>query len=154
MGALKEPATKSLYEADFAAWALEQAEAVKRQDWSAIDVPNLAEELESMGRQQRAELRNRLAVLLMHLLKWQFQPMHREVHGRSWVSTIRTQRSEIESHIEDSPSLAPYIPEAMSRAYGKAVFGAAEETGFDTTAFPQDCPYTWEQVMDQKWLPK
>jgi hypothetical protein len=153
MGALKEPTTKSLYEVDFAAWALDQAEAVRRQDWSAIDVPNLVEELESMGKQQRAELRNRLAVLLMHLLKWQFQPMHREFHGRSWPSTIRTQRAEIESHIEDSPSLKPYIPDAMSRAYRKAVFDAAEETGFDTAAFPQDCPYTWEQAMDQKWLP-
>jgi Domain of unknown function DUF29 len=153
MDALKDP-VNDLYEQDFAAWALEQAEAIKRKDWSALDLPNLVEELESMGRQQRAELRNRLAVLLMNLLKWQFQPMHREFGGASWLRTIRTQRSEIESHLEDSPSLKSYIPDAMTKAYRKAVFAAAEETGFDTSAFPTDCPYTWEQAMDGNWLPK
>jgi hypothetical protein len=152
MGALKEP-VKPLYEQDFAAWAFDQAEAVKRRDWGALDVPNLVEELESMGKQQRAELRNRLAVLLMHLLKWQFQPMHREFGGGSWLRTIREQRSAIEGHIEDSPSLKPYIPDAMARAYRTAVYEAAKETGFDTGAFPKECPYSWEQVMDRDWLP-
>lgn len=76
MGALKEP-VKSLYEQDFAAWAFDQAEAVKRGDWRALDVPNLVEELESMGRQQRAEIRSRLIVLLMHLATWEHQPAQR-----------------------------------------------------------------------------
>jgi hypothetical protein len=83
MGALKEPII-DLYEQDFAAWAFEQAEAIKRKDWSALDVPNLVEELGSMGKQQRAELVNRLKVLLMHLAKWQHQPMQRVASGNSW----------------------------------------------------------------------
>jgi hypothetical protein len=152
MGALEEP-TKTLYETDFAAWAFEQAAAVQRKDWAAIDVPNLVEELESMGKQQRAELRNRLIVLLMHLAKWQYQPAQRAVHGGSWQSSIAEQRGRIEYHINDSPSLRPYVPEAMQLAWKVARVKAARETRVDHASFPQACPYTFEQAMSESWLP-
>lgn len=149
MGAVKEP-TKSLYEADFAAWAFEQAEAVKRGDWAALDVPNLVEELESMGKQQRAELRSRLKVLLMHLAKWQHQPVAR---SSSWRSTILTQRLEIPEHLDDNPSLKPYVAEAMKAAWRIARVKAADETKLPERVFPEQCPYTWEQAMDRDWMP-
>ncbi len=152
MGALKEP-TKSLYEADFAAWAFEQAAAVQRKDWAALDVPNLVEELESMGKQQRAELRNRLIVLLMHLAKWQHQPGGRALHGGSWQSSIDEQRVQIEDHLGDNPSLKPYVPEAMQRAWKLARIQAARETGMDIATFALACPYTFEQAMNEGWLP-
>jgi hypothetical protein len=152
MGALKEP-TKSLYEADFAAWALEQAAAVQRKDWAAIDVPNLVEELESMGKQQRAQLRNRLIVLLMHLAKWQYQSGQRARHGGSWQSSIAEQRGEIEIHLGDSPSLKPYVPQAMQLAWKVARIKAARETRLDMQTFPPACPYTFEQAMSESWLP-
>lgn len=152
MGAIKEP-TATLYESDFAAWAFEQAAAVQRGDWRALDVPNLVEELESMGRQQRAELRNRLAVLLMHLAKWEHQPMMRVLHGRSWGSTIVTQRGELRGVMDDSPSLASYVPEAMAAAWENGRRKAARETGVELGSFPEACPYTWEQAMDYDWMP-
>jgi Domain of unknown function DUF29 len=152
MGALKEP-TRSLYETDFAAWAFKQAAAVQRGDWPALDVPNLVEELESMGKQQRAELRNRLIVLLMHLAKWQYQPGQRDTHGGSWQSSIAEQRGRIEYHLNDSPSLKPYVPQAMQLAWKVARIKAARETGLDVQTFPQACPYTFEQAMSESWLP-
>jgi hypothetical protein len=150
MGALKDPTIKSLYEADFAAWAFDQAAAVARKDWGAIDVPNLVEELESMGRQQRAELRNRLIVLLMHLAKWQYQPMLR---GNSWQSSINTQRAEIPGYIDDSPSLKPYIPEAMEKAWRVARVKASNESGLSIDNFPEQCPYSWEQATSWDFMP-
>jgi Domain of unknown function DUF29 len=150
MNALKDP-VKSLYEQDFAAWAFDQAEAVRRGDWRALDVPNLIEELESIGRQQRAEIRNRLIVLLMHLAKWEHQPAQR---GNSWRSSINTQRGEIPGYIEDSPSLKPYIPEAMQKAWKVARVKATDETGLPEKTFPEQCPYSFEQALNWDWLPE
>ena len=93
MGAVKEP-TASLYEADFAAWAQQQADALRERRFDGLDYDNLIEEIESMGRQQRSELVNRLAVLLAHLLKWQLRPEARPAHGRSWRLTIKEQRAD------------------------------------------------------------
>jgi len=150
MGAVKEP-TGNRYESDFAAWAFEQAEAIKRGDWRALDIPNLVEELESMGKQQRAELRNRLVVLLMHLAKWDKQAAMR---SRSWRTSIDIQRIDIADHMEDNPSLEPYASQAMARAWKVARLDAARETGLSIEAFEEQCPYTWEQATDPNWMPK
>lgn len=101
---------KSLYESDFYAWTKEQAELLKHKTWEALDLPNLIEEIESLGRQERQELRNRLGVLLGHLLKWQYQPLNR---GNSWLATIREQRREAARVLKENPSLKPYLPEAV-----------------------------------------
>src|SRR5436190_22596228 len=101
-----------LYEADFYAWTQEQARLLRNQQWSWIDLPNLIEEIESLGKQQRQELRNRLSVLLGHLLKWQYQPHCR---SRSWLATIRIQRSDLTDLLEDNPSLKPYLEEAFRK---------------------------------------
>lgn len=152
MGALKEPIT-DLYEHDFAAWAFEQAGAIKRNDWRALDVPNLVEELESMGKQQRAELVNRLKVLLMHLAKWEHQPTQRPLHGNSWRGSIDVQRIEIERHVSKNPSLKPYIAEAIADAWKTARIEASIESGLPRETFPLECPYTWEQAMLENRLP-
>lgn len=152
MGALKEP-VQGLYEADFAAWAFEQAETVKRKDWRALDMPNLVEELESMGKQQRAELVNRLIVLLMHLAKWQYQPTRRVLSGASWQGAVDSQRVGIARHMRKNPSLKPFVPEAMSDAWESARIDAATETGLPRKTFPIDCPYTWEQALQEDWWP-
>lgn len=152
MGALKEPVL-DLYEADFAAWAFEQAAAIKRKDLRALDVPNLVEELESMGKQQRAELVNQLKVLLMHLAKWQFQPLERELRANSWRGSIDVQRIETERHVKKNPSLKPSIPEAMADAWKTARIEASIQTGLSRDTFPVQCPYTWEQAMQEDWMP-
>ena len=104
----------SLYETDFYAWTQEQAKLLRKCQWSQLDLPNLIEEIESLGKQERQELRNRLSILLGHLLKWQYQPQQR---SRSWLSTIRVQRRDTQRLIQDNPSLKPYLQEAFQEAY-------------------------------------
>jgi hypothetical protein len=140
----------SLYESDFYAWTQEQAELLKHKTWEALDLPNLIEEIESLGRQERQELRNRLGVLLGHLLKWQYQPSNR---GNRWLATIREQRTQTRLVLKDNPSLKPYVPEAIAIAYQLAQDLAVRETGMDYDTFPAECPYTIEQILEETFLP-
>ncbi len=139
------------YDDDFFAWTEEQARLLRAGELAEIDTLNLAEEIESVGRSDRREIRSRLMVLLAHLLKWRFQPDERSA---SWLSTVREQRDQIESILEDSPSLRPVIAEALTRAYKRARTVAAEETGLPETTFPADCPFTPEQIMAEEFLPE
>ena len=144
-----------LYERDFYAWAMREAGLLQRlargdRVNDALDAANLAEEIESLGRSQKREISSRLRVLLMHLLKWQFQPERR---GESWVSTIFEQREEIEAALADSPSLRPTVPDVMTAAYRRARDGAARETKLPASVFPNLCPYTPDQVLDLDYLP-
>jgi hypothetical protein len=140
----------SLYESDFYAWTQQQAELLKHKTWEALDLPNLIEEIESLGRQERQELRNRLGVLLGHLLKWQYQPSNR---GNSWLATIRGQRREAARVLRENPSLKPYLPEAVCLGYESGVDLAVRETGMDYDTFPAECPYTIEQILEDTFLP-
>lgn len=139
-----------LYEADFYAWTQEQARLLHNQQWSWIDLPNLIEEIESLGRQQRQELRNRLSVLLGHLLQWEYQPQQR---SRSWLATLRIQRLDLTDLLEDNPSLKPYLEEALCKAYLRGVELALGETDLPGSTFPADCPYTLAQILDSSFYP-
>jgi Domain of unknown function DUF29 len=92
------------YEEDFYAWTVEQARLLRASELCDIDNANIAEELESMGRSDRREIRSRLIVLLTHLLKWCFQP---EARSTGWPVTIREQRQQIELILEDSRAFVP-----------------------------------------------
>ncbi|HMV38960.1 MAG TPA: DUF29 domain-containing protein [Plasticicumulans sp.] len=138
------------YESDFVDWTFEQARLLRAGDWSALDVERIAEELEAMGRSERRALVHRLEVLLMHLLKWQFQPGRR---SPSWRSTIRIQRIEVAELLADNPSLKPQLDAFLAQAYRKARLLAAGETGLDEGGFPQTSPYTAAEVIDEAWWP-
>ena len=140
----------TLYELDFYAWTLQQAKLLQEKKWSYLDIPNLVEEIESLGRQERRELKNRLGVLLGHLLKWQFQPENR---SKSWLSTIREQRDQVLDLIDESPSLKPYLPEALIKGYRDGINLAVRETSLGYKAFPINCPYLLEQVLDTEFFP-
>jgi hypothetical protein len=140
---------KSLYDSDFYAWTQQQAQLLRNKALSDLDIIHLAEELEDMGRSEKRELASRLEVLLMHLLKWQFQPGFR---SRSWQLTIKEQRLRLEKHLAENPSLKALLPEYLPRAYQLAVIGAEKETGLDI--FPDDCPYLVEEILDQAFLPE
>lgn len=141
---------KADYEEDFYAWTVEQARLLRAGEFSGVDVENIAEEIESLGRSDRREIKSRLIVLLVHLLKWQMQP---ERQSRSWSGTIREQRRKIEELLGESPSLRPTIPEILSIAYVEAREDTGEETGLSQTAFPEACPFTPEEVLSRKFLP-
>jgi hypothetical protein len=134
---------------DFHQWAHNQAAAIRDRRWQDIDIENLAEEVESVGNQERRELANRLAVLIGHLLKWQYQPTKRSA---SWEITIKAQRKAVEKLLQRNPSLKPYLmEEAIEDVYLDALALAVTETGLET--FPDDCPYAIEQILDEAFFP-
>jgi hypothetical protein len=140
-----------LYENDYFAWTVEQARLLRAGTLSAIDTSNIAEEIESMGRSVRRELRSRLVLLVMHLLKWSKQP---GLRSRSWSATIREQRRQIEQILDESPSLRPFIGEALTAVYGDAREDAAAETGLAEDEFPAACPFTAEEILSRSFLPE
>jgi hypothetical protein len=147
-----------LYDTDFAAWALRNAELLKAGRVSEVDCVHLGEELESMAKKDRSELVSHLIILLAHLLKWQFQfaalqGMWREFSGKSWQSSIDEQRLQIQRQLKLSPSLKAFFAEAMIEAYPDAVKLASRETKLDKTVFPADCLYTLEQILDDDYFP-
>ncbi|MEH2164272.1 MAG: DUF29 domain-containing protein [Nostoc sp.] len=139
---------KNLYEQDFYLWTQRIAQQLKQNNFNEIDIPNLIEEIESMGRSEKRELKTRLIVLLMHLLKWQYQP---EKRSESWRSTISEQRICIETLLEDSPSLQPLLAEVFENCYQKACLKASEETGIKLNFFPQESPFTLEETLKNSY---
>jgi hypothetical protein len=140
----------TLYEQDFHAWALQQAELLRTGQLDRADLDNIAEEIESMGRSEKRDLTSRLTVLLLHLLKWQHQPAFR---GNSWRLTIKGQRRGLDRHLRDNPSLKSQLDQAMSDAYGDARIEAERETGLATETFPDICPFTFDQAISDDFWP-
>jgi hypothetical protein len=141
---------QSLYEEDYLKWIETTVEKLRSQDFSNVDWENLIEEIESMGRSERKSIRSNLIVVLIHLLKWQFQP---ELRSRSWKSSIVEHRRRIRDDLKDSPSLKPYLAEVFAECYWDAVEAASVETGLPLEVFPQLCPYTSVEVIDSNFLP-
>ncbi len=145
-----ETVAASLYETDFHAWLQDQAAKLRDRLHDDLDWENLAEEIESVGRSERKEIRSRLDVLICHLLKWQFQPGRR---SESWRITIGEQRIWIAETIEDSPSLRRYPAQTFAKAYGAGRRRAINETGILPSVFPAEPPFAVAQVLDPKFLP-
>ncbi len=143
--------TASSYDNDFYAWAMEQAALIRAGNLAAIDLENVAEEIESMGRSEKRELINRLNVLLLHLLKWQYQP---SFQGRSWRLSIEEQRYRLKGHLRDNPSLKAKVPEAIADAYHIAQVEAERETGLPRSTFPDTCPWSFEQINTPDFWPE
>ena len=138
------------YEKDIVAWANEQARFIRAGRFDLVDAQHLAEEMEIMGKSEKRELANRMALLIAHLLKWKHQPNRR---GSSWQKTIRIQRKEIAYELRDMPSLKTLLtdPEWVELVWEKAVAQAEDETGLDN--FPDTCIWTTEQIFSQEFLP-
>jgi len=139
-----------LYETDFWAWTQEQANFLRHCQWNQLDLPNLIEEIESLGRKERKELRNRLSILIGHLLKWEYQP---EQRSRSWLATIRVQRRETRTLLSENPSLKPYLEEALQNAYTNGRDLASGETNLPLSTFPNECLYTLEEILSDHFYP-
>jgi hypothetical protein len=139
---------RDLYETDIALWAERQADVLRRRANNEIDWENVAEEIEDVARRERDQIKSRLVVLCVHLLKWQFQPKRR---SRSWRGSIVEARKRIAGLIEDSPSLRPYPAKALGKAYSDGRPQAEAETGL--TKLPAECPWTIDQVLDADFWP-
>lgn len=140
------------YETDVVAWANEQAALIRAGRLDQLDLTHIADEIEDVGKSEQRELASRMAVLLMHLLKWQFQPDRRT---NSWKATIKTQRRLLVRRIRKTPSLAPMLvdPEWIDEMWVDATAAAEKETGIDIGTFPEICPWAMADVLTEGWLP-
>jgi len=140
----------SLYETDFYGWTQQQAQRIRAGATHLLDFDNILEEIEAMGRSDKRSLRSRLTILLMHLIKWQYQPEYR---SRSWRLTIIHQRQEIDILLLDSPSLKSLLDTTMVIAWQNALKDAEAETGIDKSCFPQECPWAFEILIAEDFWP-
>jgi hypothetical protein len=146
-----KPPANDLYEIDFYAWTQEQARLFRERRWADLDLDNLVDEVRCVGSSEKREIRNRLTSLLAHMLKWKYQPAIGDQAGEgrhansagNWPIIVKT-----------SPSLAEYVKQQVTERYLGATVDAAEETGIATGLFPEDCPFTAEQVLDLDFYPE
>jgi hypothetical protein len=138
------------YEQDMVLWYQHQIELLRERRFDQLDVDNLIEELRFAMNKERRELASRIEVLLMHLLKCQFQ--HHRISG-SWLGTLDEQRTQIAHLLEDSPSLANSLVQLADKAYPLAVRSAARETRLPQAVFPTDNPYSSQQLLDLNFVP-
>ena len=144
-------AAAKLYESDYYTWALTQAKALRHGRFKDLDLPNLVDEVEDMARNEARELESRLEVLLMHLLKWAYEPA---AQSKSWQLTIKQQRLRVWKLLKRSPGLKSKVPELFVDAYEGARLQAAIETPLEEEDFPTVCPWTFEQATDDGFWPE
>src|SRR5262245_42870083 len=138
------------YDQDFHAWTQHTAALLRAGRFEEADIEHVAEEIEDMGRRNARELNSRMRVLVTQLLKWQFQPDQR---SPSWLGPITAERQEIDSLLEQSPSLRRTLESSLQDSYVRAVKRAAAETGLAADRFPPACPYRVDQILDEHFLP-
>jgi hypothetical protein len=142
--------TAKLYEQDYYLWLKKTAELLQTDRLAEVDIPNLIEEIEDMGKSVRQATRNNLIVVLMHLLKYSYQPERR---SDSWLDSIVEHRRRIDLALEDSPSLKPYLEEVFPDCYRKARQDAARQTKLPINIFPEVSPFSVEETLNPDWLP-
>ncbi|MEA1051971.1 DUF29 domain-containing protein [Lamprobacter modestohalophilus] len=138
------------YDGDFYAWTLQTAHQLRSGQLDQVDLAQVAEEIEDMGKSDRRALESHLKILMLHLLKWQHQPSHR---GVSWRLSIANARDEITAILRDSPSLRPRLDELAASRYPGARKQAILETGLAPSSFPETCPFSVEQLLEEDELP-
>lgn len=139
------------YTTDFNLWIKNTVQLLRSQRWQEIDLAHLLEEVEGLGKSERRTIVSQLIRLLLHLLKWQYQPQRR---SDSWLDSITDARTQISLAIADSPSLQNYPEEQLAASYQRACRQAAQQTGLSITVFPTECPYAIELVLAEHWLPE
>jgi acyl carrier protein phosphodiesterase len=141
----------TLYDQDYWQWTQEQIQSLQKGHWAALDIDNLVEELETLGRSEQREIGSYLQVLIMHLLKCEYQP---EKRTSSWNQTLNHCRNKVQDDLEDTPSLQRFLvdQEWLEKYYRRARRDAAEETNKAHNIFPEHCPYIIEQILDSEFL--
>ncbi|HEY9691989.1 MAG TPA: DUF29 domain-containing protein [Oculatellaceae cyanobacterium] len=142
---------ESSYQQDYCLWLDNTVKLLRDRNFNNLDLDNLIAEIEAMSGSQRRELENRLRVLLMHLVKYKYQPDKR---SHSWLNTIDEQRNQLELLLEYSPSLKPFYSEVFNKCYLKARRSAATETKLDVNSFPSESPFTVDETLNFDWMPE
>ncbi len=141
-----------VYQQDFYTWTQEQAALLKQGRFNEVDLKHLVEEIEDMGKSEKRALESYIENLLMHLLKWKYQPYY--VGRRSWELTIIEQRKRLYWHLNENPGLKSKLPDAIERSYELARSGAEKETGIPLSHYPELCPWSYEQFTNPEFFPE
>jgi len=143
----------NLYDEDFYAWTLRNAELLRQGRVGEADLEHLAEEVEDMGREQRHALRSQLRQLVVHLLKLDCSPAKEPRRG--WFEEVQNARAEIADRVSDNPSLRPQLPALFAQVWPRARRQAIEALSAfgEKGRFPADCPYTLDQALDEAFFP-
>jgi hypothetical protein len=139
------------HDKDLYGWAVHTAQLLKDRKMNEVDFDGIIEEMEALGRSEKHEFINRLSLIMAHLLKWQFQP---NMRSHSWIYTIEEQRKQARIHQKDNPGLKSKLDEIITDSYDVAISKATRETGFNKKTFPTECPYTFDQIMDDQYYPQ
>ena len=139
------------YATDYNLWVRQTAKLLRENRWHDLDLENLIEEIEDLGKRERRAITSQLIRLLLHLLKWQYQPQRR---SDSWLDSIADARLQIELALQDSPSLKVYPLEQLDKSYQRARRSASKQTGLPLTTFPEQCPFLLEYILNEDWLPE
>jgi Domain of unknown function DUF29 len=142
---------ETLYDRDFYLWIQTTAELLKQHRFTELDLENLIDEIETMGRSEKRAVKSNLEVVLIHLLKYKYQPENR---SNSWRYTIREHRKRLREALEESPSLKPFLSEVFETCYQEARALAADETGLAIATFPEQSPFTSEETLNPDYLPE
>ncbi|PIG94578.1 DUF29 domain-containing protein [Gloeocapsopsis sp. IPPAS B-1203] len=144
---------RDLYDRDFVAWSDEQALLLEQERYSELDLIHLIEEVRDLGKRERDAIESQLERLLLHLLKWEYQPSKRT---SSWEISIKDARKQIRRLIEKYPVLAKHLENenTIYLCYKHALEDAADETGYSANTFPPESPYLLEQALDSDFLPE
>lgn len=145
---------QNLYEQDFYAWTFQQADLLKQGKFEQVDLSNIIEEIETLGRNLRNAIASRMVVLIAHLLKWKFQPNFRET-SHSWLYTIKEQRVQIQIIIDDMPSLKNSLKddEWINKQWKRSLMLASDETKLKQSIFPSEPIWSVEQILDENFYP-
>jgi len=143
----------ALYDQDFYAWTQAQAALLEARQFDALDIVHLVDEVTSLGASERRALSSHLIILVLHLLKWCYQPDGR-LTSHSWSDSIRHARIQIDLLVETSPSLRPLLPGILTRYYPKARRLAADETHLALATFPEACPWSIDHLLDYDFFPE
>jgi hypothetical protein len=144
------PTTRELYDQDFFEWTARNAKLIRAGRLDEADLEHIAEEIEDLGKREQHQLGGRLAILILHLLKWQAQPERR---GSSWTATIQVQRLRLDKLLRKMPSLRRLVEEEVADAYPEARLRAAADTKRSESSFPDACPFTSAQILDPEFFP-
>ena len=142
---------QTLYNKDYYQWLTHTAKLLKKKNFTQLDLENLIEEIESLGRSEKRAIKSNLIVVILHLLKWRYQP---QIRSNSWKSSIREHRRRIQELLTDSPSLKNQVPNVLADCYLAAKKQAGDETGLSAVVFPDECPFSLAESLDEDFLDK
>lgn len=135
------------YDNDYFGWVNDQVQYLRNRQYEKIDMDNLIEEIESLGKSEKSRLRSHLKNLFVHLLKIKYQP---SFHTRSWDISVKNSRMQFLDTLNENPSFKPILKEILLNTYKTARLEAALQTGLDEKTFPEECPWTIDEILKEE----